>query len=134
MVQKKMHENRNSFTKSKPLCGPVSVQAVFFCPPLSSQRVSVYACRENPDFFPKRLISMIISHSVFSEENPLCNPHNYPAFNENVSRTKRNQKKSSSMLQLLSFILLSFSLILGSSAAPGESWYSGSKAGMLLEG
>lgn len=67
MVQKKMHENRNSFTKSMPLCGPVTVQAVFFCPPLSSQRVSVYACRKNPEFFPKRLISMIISHSVFSE-------------------------------------------------------------------
>lgn len=48
------YENRNPFTKSLPLCGPVTVQALFFfCPLLPSQRIRALWLQGKGYFPPK---------------------------------------------------------------------------------
>lgn len=82
------------------------------------------------------ILSKAFHHHHNSHQNQLHHPYNSLAFEENPEQRGKAVrfcvKKSLSMFQFFSFILLSFSLILWS--APGKRWYSGSKAGRILEG
>lgn len=100
---------------------------------------------KNQGFVPagQTLILSKTSHHIITvtfSERKSTPSSNSLAFGENPkSGTKRKAvrfcvKKSLSMFQFFSFILLSFSLILRSSTAPGERLYSRSKAGRILEG